>query len=178
MQVSSPNSPPIKRYCQNSIPYVSQVISTKNGENGISAMPRSILRISIWKFNLVFGPHVQTNWKPAIVFFSRQAMVASFFRIVISVISLGKKKKKLKRPAFSFVGWCMINIVSKNHTQTRKLERDMDNPPLWQWLGWPSSYSAYVALVWKNLRAWGDPRKQVCQEIGPSLGERRSFFGP
>ena len=36
------------------------------------------------------------------------------------------------------VCWCMI-IVSKNHTQMRKIERGMANPPLWQWLGWPSS---------------------------------------
>ena len=64
-----------------------------------------------------------------------------FFRIVISVISLGQKQKKTKKGGFQFVGWCMVNIVSKNHTQIRKVERGMANLPLWQLLGWPSSYA-------------------------------------
>ena len=29
----------------------------------------------------------------------------------------------------------MMNIVSENHTQIRKIERGMANLPLWQWLG-------------------------------------------
>ena len=48
--------------------YKSSVLDKKWG-NGISAMPRSILRLSIWKLNLVFGPHVQKNWKPAFYFY-------------------------------------------------------------------------------------------------------------
>ena len=33
---------------------------------------------------------------------------------------LSDKKQKIKKAGFQFVGWCMINIVSKNHTQIRK----------------------------------------------------------
>ena len=49
-------------------------------------------------------------------------------------------KTTIKKAGFQFVGWCMMNIVSENHTKIRKVERGMANPPLWQWLGWPSSY--------------------------------------
>ena len=70
-----------------------------------------------------------------------------FFRIVVSVISHGKKRKKEKKIGTAgsrFVGWFMINIVSKNHTQirvlVRKIERGMANLPFPQLLGWPSSY--------------------------------------
>ena len=42
----------------------------------------------------------------------------------------------------------MVNIVSKNLTQIRKIERGMANLPLWQLLGWPTSYTAvYEALI-------------------------------
>ena len=54
-----------------------------------------------------------------------------FFWIVISVISLGQGQK-IKKAGFQFVGWCMINIVSKNHAQIRKIERGMAILPLWQ----------------------------------------------
>ena len=57
------------------------------------------------------------------------------FRIVVSVISHGKKRKKKKKTGtagFRFVGSFMINLVSKHHTQIRKIERGMANPPLWQ----------------------------------------------
>ena len=113
--------------------------------SGFSAMPRSILRVSIWKFNLVFVPHMQTNGKRALFFFfSRQVTVAFvFFRIVVSVISL-KQNTKQKRACFPFVGWCMINTVSKNHIQIRSIERGVANLPLWQHLGWPSSYVYFV----------------------------------
>ena len=53
------------------------------------------------------------------------------FRIVISAISLGQKQK-IKKTGFQFVGWCIINIVSKNHTHIREIERGMANLPLWQ----------------------------------------------
>ena len=61
--------------------HICQVFSTKNGENSISAMPRAISRFSIWNFNVVFGPHVPKNWKPAFFFirFIRQVMVAFVF---------------------------------------------------------------------------------------------------
>ena len=58
-------------------------------------------------------------------------MVASvFFRIVISVMSRAKRKKYKGRLS---VWWLVhINIVSKNHTQKRKIERGMAYPPLWR----------------------------------------------
>ena len=76
--VSLPNSPPIKRYCQSTIS-IHKASNTKNA--GFSAMPRSILRVLIWIFNLVFELHVQTNWKPAFFtfLFFRQVMAALVF---------------------------------------------------------------------------------------------------
>ena len=72
-------------------------------------------------------------------FFQRQVAVALVFsRIVISVAD---KNKKIKKAGFQFVGRCMINIVSKNHTQLRKIERGVANLPPWHLLGWPSSYA-------------------------------------
>ena len=42
-------------------------------------MPRSILRISIWNFNLVFGPHALSKTFFFFVFFFRQVLVAFAF---------------------------------------------------------------------------------------------------
>ena len=58
-----------------------------------------------------------------------------FFRIVASVISLEHKKA-----GFSFIGWCMINTVSKNQSNFLNVERNIVYHPVWQRLGWPSSY--------------------------------------
>ena len=40
-------------------------------------------------------------------------------------------EKRYKKAVFQFVGWCIINIVPKHHTQIRKIERGMANLPLW-----------------------------------------------
>ena len=65
-----------------------------------SAMPRSILRVSICNFDLliVFEPHVQTNGKPApvLVLFVRQVVVAWSY--------LEQKKKKKGQAVHSLVG--------------------------------------------------------------------------
>ena len=45
---------------------------------------------------------------------------------------LSDEKKERKKVGFQFVGWCMINIVSENYTQTCKVDGAMANPPLWQ----------------------------------------------
>ena len=88
-------------------------------------------------FTLVFGPHAQ---RPAFSFLIKTTSGrCCFFRIVVSVKSLGQKQK-LEKAGFRFEGWSMINIVSKNHTQTRKIERGLANLPLWPLLGWPSPY--------------------------------------
>ena len=142
--VSLPNSRPIKRYDQNSIPYtkLSQVSSTKNGEKGISAMPRSILRILISNFDDIFEPHICAQTESRVFLFSlllRELWaLLYYFPIVISAIS--RTKQQDERPGFPFVGWSMINLVSKNRTQVRNIERGMANLRPWQILGWPSSY--------------------------------------
>ena len=83
--------------------------NNKNWRNDISAMPRSILRVSIWSFNVVFEPHVHTNGKPGFVlFFHANYGRFCIFRMFISAIYLGQKKKK---PGFPLIGWCIIYIV-------------------------------------------------------------------
>ena len=104
--------------------------------SGITAMPRLILRVSTCNLSLVFEPHVQTNGKPAsFSFFCRQVMVASFllFRVIVSIKPLEQKKEGVGA-GFPFVGWCMINIVSKNHIQTRKIQRGIAKQRLCQHL--------------------------------------------
>ena len=55
---SMPNSPPIKRYYQNfDFKYKLGDFDKKNGENGISVMPRSILRFSIWNWTIQTFSH-------------------------------------------------------------------------------------------------------------------------
>ena len=49
--------------------------------------------------------------------------------------NISRTKATIKNAGFQFVDWCMMNIVSENHTQIRKIERGMANLPLWQWLG-------------------------------------------
>ena len=85
--------------------------------SGITALPPSVVRISIWKVYLVFEPQMHTNGKPALYFsILRQVMAALvFFRIVVSVVFLRQKQSNAKAGVL-FVGWCMINTVSKNHT--------------------------------------------------------------
>ena len=72
-------------------------------------MPRSILRVSIWNFNLVFKPHVQTNGKPAplLILFFRQVIVAFVFFWPLYRSYLSNKKNGA---GFPFVGWCMCSI--------------------------------------------------------------------
>ena len=48
------------------------------GTSGTTAMPRSILRVSICNFNLVFEPHMQTNGNPAPIFLSGKFDLGSF----------------------------------------------------------------------------------------------------
>ena len=87
------------------------------------------------KLNLVFGPHVQTNWKPASFdFFEDQFWPLLYFFEPLdrSYLADKRKKEKITKAGFQFVGWCMINIVFKHHTQIRKIEQGMANPRLWQ----------------------------------------------
>ena len=100
--------------------HICQVITTKKRKNGISAMPRSILRISIWNFNVVFGPNVHTNGKPGLYIYIFHSSYGRFciFRIFISAISLGQKKKEKK--AWLLVCWFVHNQhrVKKSHPNT------------------------------------------------------------
>ena len=82
-----------------------------------------------WEFQTFGLPMSPVLW--ALLYFSDRN---------IGHISRTKKRKK-KKPGFPFFGWLMINIASKNHTQTRKIERGMANLRLWQLLGWPSLFA-------------------------------------
>ena len=69
----------------------------KSWENGISAMPRSFLRISIWNFNAVVKPHVHTNGKPGfflLIFFTQHTGVFAFFGYLYRPYLSNKKKKR------------------------------------------------------------------------------------
>ena len=104
-------------------------------------MPRSIRKFrSEFSTSWLNRTRKQTESLPALKKKKkREVNVAyGFFRIVVSVISLSEKKKT--QAGFPVVGWCMINTVSQNHVQIRNMERGMANLPLWQHLGWPSSY--------------------------------------
>ena len=66
------------------------------------------------------------------------------FRVLASVSSLEQIMKK--RACFPFVGWCMINTVKKKKSiQIRSFEWGVDNQPIWQHLGCPTSY------IWQHL---------------------------
>ena len=133
MQVSLPNSPPIKRDYHNSIPYINHEIS----KNGISAMPRAILRILHWIFNPVFGPYVQRDWVSALLFFlSFHCRFGRFcfFRVVGLVISLDKKRKHHR-----------ADTHCKNQVQICKTDEGMANPTFKHFHVWPSSYLLRVA---------------------------------
>ena len=100
--------------------------------SGLTAMPRSILRILIWKKYLVYETHMHKNGKPAFFFFFFWDKSWCFCIFADGCIGHISREKKA---GFPFIGWCMINTASKNHTQIRKIEQGMANPPVWQWLG-------------------------------------------
>ena len=59
------------------------------------------------KLNLVFGPHVQTNWKPAAFdFFETSIGRFSIFsnRCIGHISRKEKKKEKITKAVFQFVG--------------------------------------------------------------------------
>ena len=100
----------------------------------IAAMPR-ILLFSIWNFDLVFEPHMQTNGNSAWNFlFIREVIVAfELFRVVVSVtFYLSNNNKNLA--SFPVVAWRITNTVAKNRVQIRNIERGMANLPLRQHL--------------------------------------------
>ena len=80
------------------MPGISQVITTKNWEKWHFCDAPLNFTFSIWNLNLVLGPHVQTNWKPATK--SRYDRFCIFSDRYFGHISR-TKNKKLKRPAFS-----------------------------------------------------------------------------
>lgn len=100
-------------------------------------MPRSTLRISIWNFSVVLEPHVHTNGKGVFflcVFHESYTIHIIIFRILYGSYSIFRTKTKAKREGFPFVGWGMINIVSKHHVKIRTW---------WCWAG----HSQSTALV-------------------------------
>ena len=87
---------------------------------GICAIPRSILRISICNFNVVFEPHVHTNGKPGVsfvLFFMKVMGVFVFFGYLCWPHLLDKKKRKEARLS---ICWFVHNQhrVEKSHQNT------------------------------------------------------------
>ena len=107
--------------------------------SGITAMPRSILRISIQKNSFLNRIHTQMESRPHL---ERQKTNNLWSPMSFSDRCIGHtsrtKTKKNKRSGFPFVGGCMINTVLKNHLYIRKLSGAKQR--LCQHLGWPSSY--------------------------------------
>ena len=96
--VSSSNSPPIKRCCQNTIPYIRQAISRNHF---FSAMPRSILRVFDLKKKTSHLNRMSAQTESVFLFFSFfHASYGRFFIFIFSdryighIMSLGQKKKR------------------------------------------------------------------------------------
>ena len=107
-----------------------------------SAMPRSILRVSICNFDLliVFEPHVQTNGKPApvLVLFVRQVVVAFlFFGSLYRSNLSNKNKSKWGRLSICW-GVHDEHSVKKNTSKYVKIDRGIAKRRLYH-LSWPSS---------------------------------------
>ena len=83
---------------QEILPKLNSIYKSGNFEkNGISSLPRSILRTLHWIFNPEFEPYVQRDWVFALLFFLLFYYSFGrfcFFRVVGSVTSLGKKRKE------------------------------------------------------------------------------------
>ena len=93
-------------------------------------MPRSILRMSILNFYVVFGPHVHQNGKPGLYVFQPKFWALLYFSdFYIGHISRTKN-------ICCFVHNRRVKKLFRMHC----IERGMTNPPRWQWLGRPSSY--------------------------------------
>ena len=98
-----------------------------------SAMPRAILRLSICNFQ----PRIWTTCAN-----KRKACPIAwsiFQTVMVAVVLFGSlyrsylEQNKTKNGAgFPFVGWCMINTVSKNHIKIRKIERGIAKQRLCQ----------------------------------------------
>ena len=126
--------------------------------SGIIAMPHSILRFSIWIYNLVFATHVQTNSMPACLpaFFPTLFVSDNLwpllysFRIVVSVIiSIEQNKRKEKASSHFLVGaWSTTcqKVTSQYIPVCINIERGMARLPLRQHLGWPSSYTVVCTV--------------------------------
>ena len=145
-----PNSSPIKRYYHETIP---------SGENksSITVMPRSILRIPIWNFNLVFEPHIYSNNQEARLFF--------LFLFSDNLLPL----------FLYFFGSLYRSYLSNNKKQKRRVSHllvDASTPCqkiISQYVilsgGWPSNHSG-------NTLA--GPRTTECSYIGPRNSPQRT----
>ena len=106
-------------------------------------MPRSILRVWIWNFNLIFEPHVQKNVRLAFffLFFFRKGMAAFVFfpDRCIDHISRTKEENEKGRSLVCSLVHCQHR--AKHHIPTCKIERGIANLTRNQHLGWCSSYA-------------------------------------
>ena len=149
--VSSPDSPSIKRhYYQKTIPYTrykTRVIRTE--KNSISAMPRPIRRISIWKCNPIHEPHVQRYSLLSAQFFFLTSFVG--FRIFSDRwIGLITKKKNGPTVNESISAWTKPCKKIYEVFNWQFWRHDQSKLPFKHRLGWPSSYQVTIH-VWYNM---------------------------
>ena len=100
--VALPNPSPVKRFYQKMIPIHKQVTIRTSG---ITAMRRSISRVPVWNFNLVFKQHVRTNGSlPPPFFFQTLRSPLYFFGWLHRVYLSKKHDKKCGRLSILLVG--------------------------------------------------------------------------
>ena len=117
----------IKREQNDSILKASNIVNIVNGI--LSAMPRSILRISTWNVNLVLEPDVQTYGKPAgnvlLFFFERNYRRFYIFsdRWYRSCLSKQQQQQQQTQAGFPVVLSVHKKHRIKNHFQIGNVER-------------------------------------------------------
>ena len=115
-------------------PYITQVVKVRFGS---SAMPRPDLPVSTWKFNLAFASHIPTNGKRALPFFRQVTVVMDgIFSGSLDRSYLSNQKKGL---AFHLWVGAWSTPCKKIASKLRSFERGVNNQPIWEHLGWPSS---------------------------------------
>ena len=117
------------------------MITTKRLKKYVSAMPRSILRISIWNFN-VLESHVHTNGKPVFFLFLFSCKLWAFLYfsdIYIGHTSRTKKKKNKARLSICWFGHNQHGV--KNRFQIQMY-----------WAGHGQSTS--LAVTWLAQLVW------------------------
>ena len=116
--------------------------------------------------------HKETESMPPFLLFSDKLRSLLYVRNVADRcidhtihVSLERKKAWGRgRADFPFVGWCVINTVSKNHIQTHKIDRGIAKQRLYQHLSWPSG--KWVNILSSNTSTY---RIHVVFQFNPTL---------